>query len=220
MMNADKSDRSDQHPDRGRRRLLIATTTVVGAAGLVAVGIPFIDSFWPSERARLAGAPVKVDISRLSPGQQITVEWRGRPVWVLWRTPEMLKRMQSAEHLQRLRDPNSDVESQQPAYARNAVRAIHPQHLVVIGICTHLGCVPTFRPDVAPPDLGPHWIGGYFCPCHGSRFDFAGRVYKRVPAPTNLVIPPYRYLSASMIEVGVDTQQGAESAAGDKRVIG
>jgi len=191
--------------DLKKRKLLVATATVVGAAGLVASGIPFIQSWWPSERARAAGAPVQVDASKLEAGQQITVAWRGRPVWVLRRTPEMLLRMQTPQHLQHLRDPDSAVESQQPPYARNRFRSIHDEHLVVIGICTHLGCVPTFRPDVAPDDLGADWIGGYFCPCHGSRFDLAGRVFVNVPAPTNLVIPPYHYISDTLIEVGVDS---------------
>ncbi len=192
--------------DPGRRKLLIATASVIGAAGLVAAGIPFIDSWWPSERAQAAGAPVQIDASKLEPGQQLTVAWRGRPVWVLRRTPEMLQRMHTPQHLQRLRDPDSSVESQQPSYARNEFRSIHKEHLVVIGICTHLGCVPAFRPEVAPADLGADWIGGYFCPCHGSRFDLAGRVFVQVPAPTNLVIPPYHYLSDTLIEVGVDSE--------------
>lgn len=191
-------------PDLQRRRILLAASAAVGAAGLAAVAVPFIASMLPSTRARVAGAAVQVDISKLEPGQQITVEWRGRPIWVLRRTAEMLERMRTPSHLQRLRDPDSNVYKQQPDYARNPYRAIHSEHLVVIGICTHLGCVPSFRPEIAPADLGPDWIGGYFCPCHGSRFDFAGRVFVGVPAPLNLVIPPYRYLSGSLIEIGAD----------------
>ncbi len=190
--------------DKGRRRFLVAATTVVGGAGTVAALWPFLASMWPSEKARVAGAPVTVDISRIEPGQQITVEWRGRPVWVLRRTPEMLAAMETPAHRARLRDPDSELATQQPPYARNAARSIHPEHLVVIGICTHLGCVPTFRPDLAPEDLGPEWDGGYFCPCHGSRYDLAGRVYKRMPAPSNLVVPPYRYVADSIVEIGVD----------------
>ncbi|GMQ88696.1 MAG: ubiquinol-cytochrome c reductase iron-sulfur subunit [Gammaproteobacteria bacterium] len=205
MATSDTSPTGVSVANPKRRKLLIATASVVGAAGLVATGIPFYESWWPSERARAAGAPVTVDASKLEPGEQITVPWRGRPIWVLRRTPEMLERMRAEKHLQRLRDPNSEVESQQPAYADNEFRSIHEEHLVVIGICTHLGCVPTFRPEVAPEDLGPDWIGGYFCPCHGSRFDFAGRVFVNVPAPTNLVVPPYHYISETLIEVGVDS---------------
>jgi len=191
-----------------RRRMLIAGATVVGGIGVVAVAIPFIKYMEPSDRARNAGAPVTVDISKLEPGQQITVGWRGQPIWFLRRTDDMLKTMQLETHLAKLRDPDSEVETQQPAYAKNATRSIHKEHLVVIGICTHLGCVPTYRPDIAPADLGPEWDGGYFCPCHGSRFDLAGRVYNGVPAPTNLVVPPYRYVTDTVVEVGVSAKTG------------
>jgi len=187
-----------------RRKLLIAATAVTGGAGLVAASIPFIRSMNPSARARAAGGPVELDVGKIQLGMQVTVEWRGRPVWVLRRTPEMLDRLRQPRLRQRLRDPGSGVASQQPDYAANEFRAIKPELFVVIGICTHLGCVPTFRPEVGPPDLGEDWPGGYFCPCHGSKFDFAGRVYKSVPAPTNLVIPPYRYVSDSAIEIGTD----------------
>ena len=191
--------------DRKRRRFLIAAATVVGGAGIAAVAVPFISYMNPSAKARSAGAPVRVDFSKLEAGQQITVNWRGKPVWVLRRTPQMLEELRSPDMRERLRDPDSEVETQQPAYAKNELRAIETEYLVVIGICTHLGCVPSFRPDIAPPDLGPEWPGGYFCPCHGSKFDFAGRVFKHVPAPTNLVIPPYRFLSATEVIVGEDT---------------
>jgi len=191
-----------------RRRILVAGATVAGGIGLAAVAIPFIKYMEPSDRARNAGAPVTVDISKLESGQQITVGWRGQPIWFLRRTDEMLKTMQTEKHLAKLRDPDSDVETQQPAYAKNDTRSIHQEHLVVIAICTHLGCVPTYRPDIAPADLGPEWDGGYFCPCHGSRFDLAGRVYNGVPAPTNLVIPPYRYVTDTVVEVGVSAKTG------------
>jgi len=187
-----------------RRRFLTATAVVAGAAGAAAALAPFLASLRPSARARAAGAPVQVDVSRLEPGQQITVAWRGRPVWLLRRTPGMLERMRDPGHLARLRDPDSRVETQQPPYARNPHRSIRPELFVAIGLCTHLGCVPTYRPEVGPPDLGEDWIGGYFCPCHGSRFDLAGRVFKGVPAPTNLVIPPYRFVSDTVVEVGTD----------------
>lgn len=189
-----------------RRRFLITVSSIVGGAGVVAATWPFVASMLPSEKARIAGAPVQVDVSKLEPGQQLTVSWRGRPVWVLRRTPDMLARMATPEHLARLLDPDSQVTSQQPAYARNATRSLHPEHLVVIGICTHLGCVPTFRPDPAPADLGNDWDGGYFCPCHGSRYDLAGRVWKNMPAPANLEIPLYHYLAATIVEIGVDAQ--------------
>ena len=195
---------SPQAPSNRRRRLLVSATAALGGAGLLVSAWPFLASMRPSRRTRSAGAPVVVDISRLEPGQQITVEWRRKPVWVLRRTTEMLARMARPRHLARLRDPDSDVRSQQPEYARNPTRSLHPEHLVVIGICTHLGCVPTFRPEVAPRDLGPDWDGGYFCPCHGSRFDLAGRVYRDVPAPTNLVVPPYHYPEEGVVEIGVD----------------
>lgn len=189
-----------------RRRFLTKATTVVGAVGVAAVSVPFIMSWAPSERARSAGAPVAFDLSKLEPGRQVKVEWRSKPVFVLRRTPEILQRLKTVTHLQQLRDPNSEVLTQQPDYAANAVRSIREEYLVVIGICTHLGCVPTFRPDIAPDDLGSEWIGGYFCPCHSSRFDFAGRVLKYVPAPTNLVVPPYRYISDAVIEIGEEPE--------------
>lgn len=190
--------------NKQRRRWLVATTGLVGAAGLAVLGTPFVEYFLPSQRAKVAGAPVSVDVSKLEPGQQITVAWRGRPVWLLRRTPDILERMSTAHHRSLLVDPDSRVSSQQPTYAQNSARAIRSEYFVVIGICTHLGCVPTFRPDLAPADLGADWIGGYFCPCHGSRFDLAGRVYQNVPAPTNLVVPPYHYVSNTLIEIGVD----------------
>jgi len=196
-----------------RRRFLVRATTVVGAAGLSAVSWPFIASMNPSEKARMAGAPVSIDFSKIEPGRQVTVEWRQQPVWILHRTDAMLQSMNTPRHLKLLRDPDSEVSSQQPTYAQNTWRSLHPEHLVVIGICTHLGCVPSFRPEVSPQDLGADWIGGYFCPCHGSRFDLAGRVFKGVPAPTNLVIPTYRYVSESVIEIGIDSDEPLKKKA-------
>jgi ubiquinol-cytochrome c reductase iron-sulfur subunit len=192
----------DACPDSGRRNLLVAATAVVGAAGFAAASIPFVVSMAPSERARAGGAPVDADFAKLDPGEQVTFEWRGKPLWILRRTGAMLKALESPAHRAKLADPDSRVKEQQPAYARNAFRSTKPEYLVLVPICTHLGCVPTFRPDVAPRDLGSEWPGGYFCPCHGSKFDFAGRVYRNVPAPTNLVVPPHRYLSAAMVRVG------------------
>ncbi len=195
---------SSSGPDHTRRKMLIAATSAAGGVAVAATAVPFIASMTPSERARAGGAPVDADFSRLDPGVLLTVEWRGKPAWVLRRTEAMLKAIQDPAHLARLADPASAVASQQPAYARNATRSVKPQVLVVVPICTHLGCVPTFRPDVAPADLGPDWHGGFFCPCHGSKFDLAGRVYRNVPAPTNLVIPPHYYLSETRVKIGED----------------
>jgi ubiquinol-cytochrome c reductase iron-sulfur subunit len=191
--------------DKSRRRFLIASTSVVGGAGALAVAWPFLSSMQPSARARAAGAPVEVDVSRIEPGEMIRVEWRGQPVWIVHRTDEMLSSLSALSS--KLRDPDSAVETQQPAYAKNEVRSIKPEYLVLVGICTHLGCSPTFRPEPAPADLGAEWKGGFFCPCHGSRFDLAGRVYQNVPAATNLIVPPYTYLTETRILVGED--QGA-----------
>lgn len=189
----------DLPPDRQRRLLTIATATV-GGAGLVATAIPFVESMEPSERARAAGAPAEVDIGGIAPGALVTVEWRGRPVWVLHRTPAMLANL--GKHDAELVDPRSEAD-QQPPYAKNAVRSLRPPYLVLTAICTHLGCIPSFRPEVNPPDL-PNWPGGFYCPCHGSRFDLAGRVFRNVPAPKNLEVPPYRFDSDQRLTVGLD----------------
>lgn len=188
--------------NQGRRRFLVAATTVVGGAGVVAAAVPFVASWKPSARAQAAGAPVEVDVSLVEPGQLIRVEWRGRPVWIVRRTEEMLEALPTLNP--RLRDPESELETQQPPYARNIHRSIKPEILVLIGVCTHLGCSPAYRPEVAPDDLGPEWRGGFFCGCHGSRFDLAGRVYRNLPAPTNLVVPPHMYLSDNLLVVGED----------------
>jgi ubiquinol-cytochrome c reductase iron-sulfur subunit len=192
---------SGDETNTGRRRFLTAATTVVGAVGTGFLLVPFISSMQPSAKARAAGAPVRADISKLEPGQMIRVKWRGKPVWVVKRTDEMLATLPTLNDA--LRDPDSAI-PQQPEYAQNEHRSIKPEILILIGICTHLGCSPTYRPDVAPADLGPDWKGGFFCPCHGSRFDIAGRVYAGVPAPTNLPVPPHRYLSDDEIMIGED----------------
>ena len=158
-------------------------------------------SFFPSERAKAAGAPVEVDISKLEAGQKINVEWRGKPVWVVNRTPDQVKNL--AKLGSKLADPTSTV-PQQPEYCKNEHRSIKPEILVAVGICTHLGCSPTFRPDLAPADLGPEWLGGFYCPCHGSKFDLAARVYSGVPAPTNMEIPPHKYMSDTRLLIGDD----------------
>jgi len=192
---------SGDKTNSGRRRFLTAATTVVGAVGTGFVLVPFISSMQPSAKARAAGAPVRADISRLEPGQMIRVKWRGKPVWLVKRTDKMLEVLPTLDS--QLSDPES-MESEQPNYAQNEYRSIKPEVLVTVGICTHLGCSPTYRPDAGAPDLGADWEGGFFCPCHGSKFDLAGRVYKSVPAPLNLVIPPHRYLSETELVIGED----------------
>ncbi|HAJ91405.1 MAG TPA: ubiquinol-cytochrome c reductase iron-sulfur subunit [Gammaproteobacteria bacterium] len=192
---------SGDKTNSGRRRFLTAATSVVGAVGVGFVLVPFVSSMQPSAKARAAGAPVRADISKLEPGQMIRVKWRGKPVWLVRRTDKMLEVLPTLDS--QLRDPES-LESDQPDYAQNAYRSIKPEVLITVGICTHLGCSPTYRPDAGAADLGADWEGGFFCPCHGSKFDLAGRVYKSVPAPTNLVIPPHRYLSETELVIGDD----------------
>ncbi len=198
---------ANQGMDRGRRRFLVAATSVVGGAGVVALAAPFVASLQPSARAQAAGAPVEVNVAQIEPGQRISVGWRGRPVWVVRRTPEMLDLL--SEIRGRLRDPDSEMEGQQPHYAQNEHRSIKPEFLVLIGLCTHLGCSPAFRPDIGAAELGADWPGGWLCGCHGSRFDMAGRVYRNMPAALNLEVPPHRYLSDNVILVGEHTEGGA-----------
>lgn len=181
--------------------MLVAATSVVGAVGAGFVAVPFIASMNPSAKARAAGSPVEADVSKLEPGALLRVKWRGQPIWVVHRTPEMLAALPTNDS--RLVDPTSQV-PQQPSYCQNPTRSIKPEYLVAIGICTHLGCSPTYRPEVAPDDLGADWKGGWFCPCHGSKFDLAARVFKGVPAPTNLVIPKHKYLNDTTILIGQD----------------
>ncbi|OQS38625.1 ubiquinol-cytochrome c reductase iron-sulfur subunit [Chromobacterium haemolyticum] len=192
---------SEQQVDAGRRRFLTVATSAVGGVAAAGVATPFLMSFFPSERAKAAGAPVEVDIGKIEPGQKINVEWRGKPVWVLNRTQEQLKNLPKLD--EKLVDPKSEMD-QQPTYCQNEHRSIKPELLVAVGICTHLGCSPTHRPDIAPADLGPDWLGGFYCPCHGSKFDLAARVYKGVPAPKNLEIPPHKYLSDTRLLIGED----------------
>ncbi|WP_028454549.1 ubiquinol-cytochrome c reductase iron-sulfur subunit [Chitinilyticum litopenaei] len=192
---------SDQQVDNSKRRFLVIATSAAGAGAALGVATPFVASFLPSERAKAAGAPVEVDISKLEAGQKINVEWRGKPVWVVKRTPEMVAGLPKLDS--KLADPKSDVDHQ-PEYCKNGNRSIKPEIWVAVGVCTHLGCSPTFRPDLAPADLGADWLGGFYCPCHGSKFDLAGRVYSGVPAPTNLVIPPHKYLSDARLLIGED----------------
>ena len=184
----------------GRRKFLVAASTAVGGVAAAGVAVPLVMSMMPSARAKAAGAPVEVDISKIEPGQKIDVEWRGKVCWLVNRSKPMLDSLPKLDAS--LADPNSNV-PQQPANCKNEHRSIKEAMWVAVGICTHLGCSPTFRPEVAPADLGPDWLGGFFCPCHQSKFDLAGRVYKGVPAPTNLVVPPHIYLSDTRIKIGV-----------------
>ena len=193
--------------DTDKRRFLTNATTVVGSIGAVAVTIPFISSLSPSAKARAAGAPVEVDISKLEVGQLLTIEWRGKPVFVFRRSEESLSALANLKT--ELRDPHSEELSQQPSYCKNDLRSIRQDLMVLVGICTHLGCAPTYRPELAPEDLGPDWQGGFFCPCHGSTFDLAGRVYQSVPAPTNLVVPPHYFISDNKLLIGTEKMGAA-----------
>ena len=192
---------SNDGVDAGRRRFLTIGTGVIGGAGAAAAAWPFLASMAPSERAKAAGAPVTAEIGSLAPGQLAIFNWRGRPVWVVRRTKAMLESLSSVEG--KLRDPQS-AEPQQPEYAQNDYRSIKPEVLVMVGSCTHLGCSPSFRPEAPAPEIDSDWKGGFFCPCHGSKFDLAGRVYKGVPAPLNMAIPPYRYETETRIVIGED----------------
>ncbi|MEH6472767.1 MAG: ubiquinol-cytochrome c reductase iron-sulfur subunit [Halopseudomonas sp.] len=182
-----------------RRQLLTAATSVISGIGIGAAAFPFLASWQPSAKAKSAGAPVTVELAQLAAGKMKVAEWRGRPIYIVYRTDAMLKSLQQQEPL--LSDPDS-VRPQQPAYISGPTRSIDDRYLIVTGVCTHLGCAPTYRPDVAPEDLGSDWKGGFYCPCHGSKFDLAGRVFKGVPAPTNLVVPPHYYEGETRIIVG------------------
>jgi ubiquinol-cytochrome c reductase iron-sulfur subunit len=190
--------------DASKRTWLIASSCV-GAVGGIAAAVPFVSSFLPSEKARAAGAPVEADIAALKPGEKMTVEWRGKPVWIMRRTPEQLAALAKLDG--QLADPKSErkPDDQAPAYARNPTRSIKPEYLVAVGICTHLGCSPSDKFQTgAQPSLPDDWQGGFFCPCHGSTFDLAGRVFKNKPAPDNLEVPPHIYLSDSKLLIGDD----------------
>lgn len=190
----------EENINQGRRRFLVLATSAAAGVAVVGAAVPFLASWLPSERAKAMGAPVNVDISKLESGQQVTVEWQGKPVWVVNRTAQQIKELPSLDA--QLVDPSSATTSQQPDYCKNVARSIKPEFVVLVGICTHLGCSPTYRPDVAPADLGADWKGGFYCPCHGSKFDLAGRVYKGVPAPTNLPVPEYHYIDDKTIRIG------------------
>jgi len=185
-----------------RRYFLTVATVVTGGAGVIATAVPFVSSFKPSARAQALGAPIEVDVSKLEVGALLKIEWRGHPIYILHRSDEMIASLGKDTSL--LRDPMSK-DSEQPSYATNEHRSIKPAYLVLEGVCTHLGCAPMPRFEVAPADLGPQWPGGFLCPCHGSKFDLAGSVFAGVPAPTNLGVPPYRYINDNTILIGSDT---------------
>ena len=192
--------------DEKRRRLLLIATTAAGAAAATGVAVPFLASWFPSAKALAAGAPVDFDISKVEPGQQVTVEWRGKPVWILKRTPEMVEKLKG--HDDALVDPESKA-SKQPDYVKGPGRSIKPEVFVVEGVCTHLGCSPTLKKEIgAASDMGADWPGGYYCPCHNSRFDLAARVFKGSPAPSNMAVPPHRFVNEAMLVIGEDTKAG------------
>ena len=189
--------------DKKRRNLVVATSVVGGAAGLAAAA-PFVASMWPSERAKAAGAPVEADISRLAPGEMAVIEWRGKPVWIIRRTKEMIESLKTVAP--RLTDPASQS-SEQPKYAENEHRSAKPDIMVMEGVCTHLGCSPQLKSAEAKAEMGGDWAGGFYCPCHGSKFDYAGRVFRGAPAPTNLKVPPYTFLSDNTVLIGEDQEK-------------
>ena len=197
MSDSPSAEPSDDSVDENRRRFLLTTTGVISGVGALCALTPFVASLMPSAKAQADGASIQVDLSKMEPGQQITLLWRGKPVWIIRRTEEMLKHLD--DDRLRLRDPDSRV-AQQPTYAQNKYRSIKPEYLVLIGICTHLGCSPKYKPF--EKELGSDWPGGFYCPCHGSTFDLAGRVFKSVPAPINLEVPPYKFISEHLIIIG------------------
>lgn len=196
----------EQTIDLNKRRFLTNVTSVVGAVGVGFVAWPFVSTWKPSARAKSAGAPIDININKLEYGQLVRVLWRKKPVWIFKRDKTTIENLNTMTDI--LSDPNSEKTSQQPKYAKNIHRSINPNIAVIIGICTHLGCSPTYRPEIGAADLGGDiWKGGFYCPCHGSKFDLAGRVFSGVPAPTNLVIPPYSFVSDSLIRIGVDPKK-------------
>ncbi len=195
----------------GRRRFLTATTAVVGAVGAGFVAVPFIKSWNPSARAKLAGAPVTADISALAEGQRLLLEWRGQPIWIVKRSKAILEALPTLNAS--LRDPDSANADQQPAYIKGGFRSLKPEVSVLVGLCTHLGCAPEMKAEIKPEPFDPEWKGGYFCPCHKSRFDMAGRVFQGVPAPTNLVVPPHHYENDTTIVIGVDPAPNSDAGA-------
>jgi ubiquinol-cytochrome c reductase iron-sulfur subunit len=208
------ANQGDSPVNEGRRRFLTATTAVVGAVGAGFAAVPFIKSWNPSARAKLAGAPVNADITGLAEGQRLILEWRGQPIWIVRRSKAVLDVLPTLDA--KLRDPKSENADQQPEYIRKAnpeLRSLKPEISVLVGLCTHLGCSPELKAEIRPQPFDPEWKGGYFCPCHKSRFDMAGRVFQGVPAPTNLVVPPHYYESDTMIVIGVDPSSSNSAGA-------
>jgi ubiquinol-cytochrome c reductase iron-sulfur subunit len=197
---------ADEGADLSRRKFLTNATIATGVVGAAFVAVPFVESWTPSERARALGAPTELDVSKIDPGQMTIVTWRRQPIYVVRRTPEMVQHIQG--HDDQLKDPGSE-DSKQPTYAKNPNRSRKAEYLVLIGTCTHLGCLPKQRFEAASAEMGPSWPGGFFCPCHGSRFDLAGRVLKGSPASLNLVVPPYEYPNDATLRVGADETGGA-----------
>lgn len=211
MANQGIKDPKNDPVNTGRRRFLTASTAVVGAVGAGFAAVPFIKSWNPSSRAKLAGAPVTADISALGEGQRLIMEWRGQPIWIVKRSKAILETLPTLDGL--LRDPKSENLDQQPSYIKGETRSIKPEISVLVGLCTHLGCSPEMKAEIRPEPFDPEWKGGYFCPCHKSRFDMAGRVFQGVPAPTNLVVPPHHYENDNTIVIGVDPTQSSTGAA-------
>jgi ubiquinol-cytochrome c reductase iron-sulfur subunit len=208
------ANQGDSPVNEGRRRFLTATTAVVGAVGAGFAAVPFIKSWNPSARAKLAGAPVNADITGLAEGQRLILEWRGQPIWIVRRSKAILDVLPTLDA--KLRDPKSENADQQPEYIKKAnpeLRSLKPEISVLVGLCTHLGCSPELKAEIRPEPFDPEWKGGYFCPCHKSRFDMAGRVFQGVPAPTNLVVPPHYYESDTMIVIGVDPSSSNSAGA-------
>lgn len=211
MANQGVNDPINEPVNQGRRRFLTTTTAVVGAVGAGFVAVPFIKSWNPSARAKLAGAPVSADISALGEGQRLVLEWRGQPIWIVKRSKALLETLPTLDS--QLRDPRSTNLDQQPAYIKGELRSIKPEISVLVGLCTHLGCVPEMKAEIRPEPFDQEWKGGYFCPCHKSKFDMAGRVFQGVPAPTNLVVPPHHYENDTTIVIGVDPTSTSQGAA-------
>jgi ubiquinol-cytochrome c reductase iron-sulfur subunit len=192
----------DEPANPGRRHFLLVATSAMGLVGVAATSVPFLASWRPSARAKALGAPVEVDIGKLEPGALMKIEWRGQAIYIVHRTAEMLGKL--AGHEANLRDPKSEDTDQQPDYIKGETRSIKPEYLVLVGVCTHLGCAPLDKFQPGDADLGASWTGGFYCPCHGSKFDLSGRVFKDVPAPKNLPVPPYRYMSDTKLMIGSD----------------
>lgn len=204
-MTSEVAKSNEDRVDGGRRHFLLVATTVTGIAGAALTAVPFLASWKPSARAQALGAPVEQDISKLEAGAMVKVNWRGQAIFILRRSPEMMKVLEDPSLVDKLRDPQSQ-ESEQPTYAKNDARSLKPEYLVLVGVCTHLGCAPMSRFQAQDAELGADWPGGFYCPCHGSKFDLSGRVFKDVPAPTNLKVPPYRFVTDAVVQIGVDAE--------------